>query len=1392
MALGVSLFAGSLSANPVINEVQSTNTGLPDQYGNLMDWVEIYNPTGGTIDLSGYFLSDSTSNRIKYTFPAGTTIAAGAYLTIWCGTTSEYPLGTTAGGPIPSYPAGQVRTTNFAISSGGEPVVLSSPDPTPDNGTVEAGSIVDQYPALAIGTSGGVGRSLGRGTGDSFETLYFYTSPTRGTVNNTSGSEAFPLDPPTFSLAGGVYTSAQTLELNSTVSNAVIRYTTDGSDPTDSSPIYSNAITLTNPARTPNSGIAYVPSNNLGGGDEDRWITPSEAPARINVVRAKVFKTGNSPSRTVTRSYVVNVLGTNRHQFPIVSLATSPGNLTNNSNGLYVYGTNTYPTNWSPTGTNGAVPEAFWANYFQKGSGWERSGNVEIFERTGSTLLSGEIGLRINGQTTRVRPRKALRIYNRNTAGSTVWNAQLFPDKNITNHERFILRASGNDWSRTLFRDAYMSDLAAGLSLDRQHTRPVVLFLSGEYWGIHNLRDRLDEPWVFHHYGLGESDYGFIEVTYGAANFLNEISDNSAPIYDHGNEAMLDDYKDILTRAGNNEFATAGSYTNLDARIDLENYIDYMAVTIFGGNTDWPGNNMQMWRSVTNLNDPARPKVDGRWRYVIKDNDFALGMDFNYVPGYAADAAEMAQFDVLAHASSSVSNAFANNEIATRLFRKVLENPVFRTNFVNRYADLLNSTLSTNNTLALLQRYAETYSPGVEEHFKRWPVDGQNPTNYWTNVALARVRTYLTARTEAVRSHVQNRFGIGTAALTVSVNNTNAGTVTVNRLNINPATPGLPNSNAPYPWTGTYFQDVAIPITAVANPGYRFTSWTLAGSTNGASTVIASDSTANYGSWTNGANGGTGFGAWVFSETGAGSDGFFIGTSGRRIHNASPDQQSFGIFAHTDNGGSPNASASATRLFGSTLGTNQTFSVKISPGGCAPSSHKGVQFGTSATNWFEFFASDFGSSPAYYFRNGGTTTRIDSGSFWANSDYTFDLSVTRTASNSYSVTIARGSQSFTTNLTSATTVDRAYFYSFGNPNGDDTNNLYFNLPRISQVAATDTNSSTSTNSTVSVTLAASRTLTANFEFAGATAVVIEPAASPVAGSALSILVKAVDSQGNTDANYTSSVTLTISGPNGYSQSLSANAVAGVATFSGLNLPEGGSYTLGATSGSLTAESGTAYTVADGAVFTAAGNAVWNTATNWNTGVVPNTTTARTLFSGEATNRNINLSTNTTVAAIIATNSVARNRFQAASTTSGITMRLESASGPSLIRVVAGAGTGNTGFEFAGNTALRFASDVVLDVLNTNAASAEFGALRFQANVSGTGNITKRGPGHAGFTGTGKTFSGNILVEQGVLGFSATGASNASTNITVQAGGQLRLSAAQSGAQVTNGTPILHP
>jgi hypothetical protein len=758
-----------------INEIVASNSGtFRDEDGDSSDWLELLNTGSQPVSLLDWGLSDSSS-PFKWRF-GNVTIQPGQYLLVWASNKNR--------------PSGTNLHTSWAISAAGETLSLTDP----------AGTLVDQFPAKAIEPNVSMGRQPD-GTGP----LYFFQQPTPRAANTTTGFPTETLPQPVFSVAGGMHTGPVSVSISAPPTGATLRYTLDGSDPTETSPIYAGPIMLGSRVGQAN-GISMIPTNQQPGGPPffEGWQAPLGEVYKINVLRARYFKANVLPGRIATRSYLVDPLGVSRYSLPVVSISSTPDNLFSNPTGIYVPG--------------------WYNNFAQEGAQWERPGHLEFYETDGTLAFEGEVGIRIHGGTTVNRPRKSLRIYARNPGGNVPFNHRIFPDKEVAAFDTFLLRNSGNDWGQAIFRDALVSVLAAPTGLDRQSVRPVVVFLDGEYWGMHNARDRFDEGYYLHHYGLGEMDFTQLEIC---------SCNGSWPAYDRGNETLLADYQDVLTRSGNGEYSGSGGLAALDARIDVDNFIDYNIHQIWCGNTDWPGNNARLWRAaVPDLSPGADPRLDGRWRWLLYDTDFGLGLNFSYVIGVA----EGPSHDTLAHATASNGSWWSNNEVGTRLLRRSLENGDFRNRFINRFADLLNTTLSTTAAEDALDTFVSIYGPGMAEHVRRW----RQPTDW--SAEVARVRNYVQQRPAAIRGHIVSKFGLaGTAALTVDVNDPLAGSVSVNTVEIDPLAPGM--SETPYPWTGTYFRGVSVSVTATPRPGYRFMGWEdsgTAGPTYGAVTTSPS------------------------------------------------------------------------------------------------------------------------------------------------------------------------------------------------------------------------------------------------------------------------------------------------------------------------------------------------------------------------------------------------------------------------------------------------------------------------------------------------------------------------------------------------------------------------
>jgi hypothetical protein len=732
---------------PSLNEIMASNaTTIADEDGDFEDWIEIFNPESNTINLAGFGLSDDYENPFRWVFP-DVNIPAGGFILVW------------ASGKDRNNPQSQLHT-NFSISSAGEEVLLTHP----------SGERVDEIAPVIITTDISYGRQP-----DGSDSWYYFDEPTPGSSNISQGFEGItPM--PVFSHISGSYTDEFELEISSTMENVQIYYTLDGSTPTTGSNQYAGTISISSLVGTPND-ISLIPTNNNpdpGPPYYEGWQPPTGEVFKVNVVRAVVVKENHLPGPVATHSFLVDESGQDRYSLPLFFLNTDRENFFDPDIGIYIPGNHN--------------------NMFQRGREWERPMHLELLENDGTKAFSGDMGVRIHGGTTRSRPRKSLRIYARNDYGDSWINYQLFPEKPVHQYKRFLLRNSGNDWDQAVFRDGFMQYLARDLNVETQYYRPAILFLNGEYWGIHNIRDRYDQHYIFSHYGLQEHE-------------MTIVQNNS--YFAYGNPDGVQHYNSMRSFINNNNMASQGNFEHVQTLMDTQSFIDEQITGIFIMNTDWPGNNVNYFRRLIDYDPQAPPGMDGRWRWHILDTDFGFWLDFFYVPGVDQGAAH----NTLAMATEPNGPSWPNPSWSTFLLRNLLNNEGFKNDFINRFADLMNTTFKSENVVAVLDSIETALQPEMQEHIDRWrrPVS----MNEW-HENLQRMRTFAQQRPTYTRIHIRDHFNLsGIYNLQLAVNDPEMGGI-----NINTIAPDVSSG-----WSGIYFRSIPIKLKAVPEPGYRFSHW---------------------------------------------------------------------------------------------------------------------------------------------------------------------------------------------------------------------------------------------------------------------------------------------------------------------------------------------------------------------------------------------------------------------------------------------------------------------------------------------------------------------------------------------------------------------------------------
>lgn len=579
------------------------------------------------------------------------------------------------------------------------------------------------------------------------------------------------IEPPTFSQVGGFYKDAFDLVLSTPQPGAAIYYTRDGREPTAGDLRYTGPIPITDRTGDPNvlslirTTVPPYP-----------WTEPRGPLFKATVIRARVILDSGGLSPVATHTYFVDPAGADRYSLPVIALATDAAHFFDPELGIYVPGLD---------------PEL--PNFNQVGRAWERPVYVEFFEDDGRRVLAQGAGVRIHGGATRYLQVKSLRFYAREEYGAGAFNYPLFPDHPLTHYQTFILRNAGNDWGFAHFRDGLIHRLVEHLPLQVQAFRPVIVFLNGEYWGLLNLRERQDPEYLESYFGIPPDAVDMLELP----GVISEGSDAT--------------YRALLAYVATQGAAAPKNYAYIQTQMDVQNFIDYNITEIYSSNTDWPHNNVEIWRYQADIfGEQPGYGFDGRWRWFIKDLDYAF---------VGRDRTGTAELDMLHWATDDDGND--NGAWSTLLLRGLMENEGFRHRFVNRFADLLNTAFLTERVLATIDEIAGTLALELPEHIRR---HGAPPSMAAWHAEVEILRDFARARPEFLIEHIEDFFGLdGTADVELDVAAPGTGRIRINSLVIDEQTVGI--TGAPYPWRGIYFENVPVTITAIPNPGYRFAGW---------------------------------------------------------------------------------------------------------------------------------------------------------------------------------------------------------------------------------------------------------------------------------------------------------------------------------------------------------------------------------------------------------------------------------------------------------------------------------------------------------------------------------------------------------------------------------------
>lgn len=550
--------------------------------------------------------------------------------------------------------------------------------------------------------------------------------------HNTNGFSGYTTKP-TLNMAPGIYPGAINVTLSSTGTNEEIRYTTNGATPTAGSTLYSGPISI----------------------------------SESTVIRARAFSAdaGKLPGFIETNSYFIG----ENSSLPVVSIS-------GDANLQQLLG----------------------------GTTLEPIGYFEYFESNGTFVDETMGDFDKHGNDSWAYDQRGIDFIARDDHGyKRRLEHQFFDTTDRTNFRRLILKAAGSDNYPHQDGGAHMRDVFAqklsevsGLELDERRSEFVSLFVNGQYWGIYDLREKVDDNQYTDYY------YGQDYIYRDSDQYIQYIKTWGGTNPEFGNQPAIDAWDELLAFVQNNDMADEANYNYVESQLNIDSLVDYFVLNSYLVNKDWLNWNTSWWRGT----DPSGGAL--KWRYSLWDVDGILGHYINYtgIPDISADADPC-----------NVENLEVGEGHAQTIGKLVEESPIVRQKYITRYADLLNTHFSCDQVTALFDSIVAIIAPEMPRQIERW---GGSMEAWQANVEDAR-NFLLTRCSQTISTGLVDCYQVtGPFEATMQVEPAGTGKIRMNSEWL-----------AEYPFSAQIFGNIETLLKAEPNEGYQFSHWTVDGAT---------------------------------------------------------------------------------------------------------------------------------------------------------------------------------------------------------------------------------------------------------------------------------------------------------------------------------------------------------------------------------------------------------------------------------------------------------------------------------------------------------------------------------------------------------------------------------
>lgn len=547
-----------------ISEVCSHNDDIIyDSVGFHHDFIILTNSSSLPINLTGYGLSDDSSQLGKFIFP-DMVLEAGGTVTVWADEKTVFGDG---------YSDEDALFSGFRLSDH-DYLYLTDPE----------GLVIDslRLPQMKRNTSylrNFAGDKGKKGIPKDLDTEYFPVTDN--------------ILPPVFSASSGYYGEPFLLSMDG--GNNTVYYTLDASSPYTSGVKYEAAVPIVDRSPLDNYYSTLGPVSVTA----DPYI-PAEPISKATVVRAVAKKDDGTFSKEAVAVYFVGDdirrICTGTYTLSIVS---DPQGLFSGKRGIYVTG-NVWDMNRDRIAGEDVDLHEVPVNYNMRGRGWRRDARLILFDENGTCLYDEDGLINIRGGYGRSVIQKGFNL-RPSDPGKKVFDG-LFDD---TGSIIALRTGSETDVYSTNFRDALNHRISEGLNIPVQKSHCCQVYLDGEYWGCYNLQEHMDSSFVEGRYSV-------------PADNVNIIRLNGEPVAVSESERDLAQYDEVKSYADGHDLSNDDYYSGFCDMVDIDSLIDYYCTQLFFGNGDGYIYNNAMWRARKKGTGAYK---DGKWRFLLFDLD---------------------------------------------------------------------------------------------------------------------------------------------------------------------------------------------------------------------------------------------------------------------------------------------------------------------------------------------------------------------------------------------------------------------------------------------------------------------------------------------------------------------------------------------------------------------------------------------------------------------------------------------------------------------------------------------------------------------------------------------------------------------------------------------------